>query len=195
MILEKTKLKDKLYLEIVNKDDIMDSYKNNKLVSSCMSEKGRWKYTRLYNYVKDLKLLRIMKDNTLVLRTLLWNVTDTEKQKFNFIDKVYFKSYPSSNCRRIYCYGCSYCLPKVAHPTAYEQFKEIWPKYADVRNTNKHIFAEVLPNKIRIWPYMDNFIYYNKNKKLLSNKYIYDDNDDFECYEDIFINALDHIYD
>lgn len=192
MILEKLKLKDGLKLEIVNKDDIMLSYKNHKLVSSCMSSKGRWKYTKLYNYVKDLKLLRIMHKDILVLRALLWNVFDTDG-KFKFLDSVYYKNYCDGE--HSWGYYCSRCLRPVAHPSAYEQFKEIWPKFADVRNTNKRIYAEVLPNKVKIWPYMDTLEFYNPASRLLSNKsdWVDYESDGFTEYGYLFTNALDHV--
>lgn len=181
MIKEKVTIKDGLTLEIVDGEDIILSYKNNKLVDSCMSRSNRWKYAKLYKYVKDLTLLRIMKGNDLALRTLLWHVKDEENKPIKFADVVYHKKRTIINecgCEERYCDDC--CEPDYVYknncPSAYEQFKELWPKYADVRRTNKRVFAEVLPNKIKIWPYMDTLQYYNPVKRLLSNNYTGDSN-------------------
>lgn len=189
MILEKLDLKDGLRLEIVNKADISLSYKNNTLVSSCMSIYGRWKYTRLYNYVKDLKLLRIMKDDVLVLRSLLWSASDgTEDVKF--IDRPYYKNYPTYACGCCCGNSCKNCTQTESHPSAYSQFLEWWPKFADVRNTNRQLYVDVLPNKVKIWPQLDTFFYYNPSKKLLSNNYT----DGFFEYVEIdgIIDVLEH---
>lgn len=178
MILEKFNLKDNLRLEIVNGDDIILSYKNTKYVDSCMSRGGRWKYTRLYKYVKNLKLLRIMKDDDLVLRSLIWNVEDKDKANFNLIDTVYYskrvRERSSWDC-------CSNYINKTFFPNAYTQFKEVWSKYADVRRTAKQVFAKLLPNNVKIWPYMDTLTYYNPKRLLLSN----DEEEGFHFYEHV----------
>jgi hypothetical protein len=195
MILETLKLKDKLKLEIVDGEDICLSYKNNKLVNSCMNRYGAWRFTNLYKYVKDLKLLRMMNGDDLVLRALLWTVRDEENQKFTYVDRVYKDGLQLTRDRNgLLCFNG---YERVAHPTAYEQFKNVWPKFADVRNTAKRIFAELRPNRVKIWPYMDTFTYVNTDTKMLSNDYKYDydlDTDDgFVEYTDIFTDALSHV--
>jgi hypothetical protein len=163
MILNSLKLDNNLRVEIVDGEDIVESYKNRKYVSSCMSNLDSWEATKFYTYVKDLKLFRIMRGNDLVLRSLLWTVGTTQKfkEQFTLLDTVYAthtdgtpheeqEPNPVSNIRNI--------------------FASVWPQFADKRNTAKKVYAKLgkVPRGTDL-PYTDTFLYITPNHKLLCN--------------------------
>lgn len=187
MILEKHNLQDKLRLEIVNGADIVESYKNKKYVSSCMSNRGRWKYTNLYKYIDGLSLLRIMKGDDLRLRALIWSVLDEEGSKFKFLDRVY-DGHSYCECTGETCKCILDAQAESLRQSIRAMFPSLWPKYADVRNTAKTVVAKILPNKVKIWPSLDSLVYYNKEKRLLSNSGYYKGVGGFRYYNDYGVN-------
>lgn len=159
MIVQSEKYNKDLRIQVVNKDHIMKTYQNNKLVSSCMSNDSRWQRMKFLSYVEGAHLFRIMKGRDVVLRSLLWVSGDIK-----LLDKVYFKSYPYD-----------YCLPveqKISYPNIWNIFLEVWKDFATHRDTTKYITLPIAPHKlVEEYPMLDTFRYLNRLKTELSNTF------------------------
>jgi hypothetical protein len=159
MILESVDIGNKLRIEIVEKDSIAESYANRKYVSSCLSHGRRPKYLKKFNYFKDLKLMRIMHEKDLLLRTLIWNVTDLEDNKqFKLLDRVY-TCHTDEVCRGYKESG----RPKPEEEIR-QLFTRFWPKFADVRNTARKVCSEIIPNRVQYWPFLDTLCFIRGDK-------------------------------
>jgi len=147
-------------VQLVDGQDIIDTYLNNKKVNSCMGKKRMAPRLQFYTFCEGLKLLRIIKDDVVYLRSLIWRTHELQNRKniLRYADTVY--------CRKYTAYE------DIIHTDAYEIFKQIWQKFADVRDSNKNLEVNVQKNSLKKYPYVDTFLYMNSAKNRLYNKLI-----------------------
>lgn len=164
MIVHREPWIDGIELQIVNGDDIMHSYRNNSKVSSCMSNQGRWRRAKFWSYVPDLRLIRAMRDDVLLLRAFLWLATDYHTgERVRYLDKIYTKSYPYDYCRNE--------LQHESYPEIKERFVERWEDFADVRSSARTLFVKVAPHRKRkAYPMTDRFFYISTDRRTLFNR-------------------------
>lgn len=158
MIVRSEQLENGLRAELVDGEDIVESYGNDRYVSSCMSP--YYENTILYTYIKGLKLFRIMRGDDLVLRSLLWKVRDEgEGKTFTLFDGVYTNSYYDNDADRSY-------FNKINLNTL---FTELWPKWGDARRSARTLFVDLKRGYPETWPYMDTFRYISPCRRKLCN--------------------------
>lgn len=160
MILEKLDLVDYIF-ELVDGDDILETYRRADHTSSCMTGTDFSKQERLnfYRTVKDLKLLRLVTcDNRKIVgRALVWTGKDINNQTVRVMDRIYVSGEEPSKL-----------------------FKSCWSKFADVsKDSARNIICTFNVksdwNKLRktgltSFPYLDTFKHTNLTKGLISNK-------------------------
>ncbi|RPI82441.1 MAG: hypothetical protein EHM34_06920 [Nitrosopumilales archaeon] len=181
MILHEEHFDGKIRLQIVNGDDIMKSYKNCSKVSSCMSEKGRWKRTKFYSYVPDCSLIRLMRGNILMLRALLWATKNTKGKTVKVLDGIYYKDYPNN---------CLVMKPSIIGIG--DDFLKIWKKFADTRSTygtKLTVGVNPLPERM-LYPSLDTFQYMSKDKTKISNHLLDYDGWLLDDYENGRLNRI-----
>lgn len=158
-ILHTESFEDDIRLEIVDGLDIMESYKNNSKVSSCQSRSDRWQYTEFYSHVRGAQLIRLMRDDVLVLRALYFHTNEGVK----ILGRSYARAYP-------YDY-CSYHEQNESVPGIIERF-EPWRKKFITQNpliyTNRYTL-NVDADNLKYYPCGDIFAYLSADRSKLTN--------------------------
>jgi hypothetical protein len=163
-ILHNQNLKDNFILQVVDGDDIVNTYRYPGYCQSCMTESTTYKYTRFYTFCKNLRLLRIIKYDTVYLRALIWRAYDKHNRKIHIVDRVY--EFRTSTFNRD-TYKHTIIRPTQAF------FDKNWKRFADIRKGSldlDDLRINVSPNKMRTYPYMDTFIFAPEKINYLYNK-------------------------
>jgi len=155
-------------LEIVNGEDIIKTYWDKRVISSCMSRSATLKfYSEL---CPSVSLLRIIKDDKVFLRSLIWNATlwEDKRRKIRFFDKLYYGGARNSSYD---VYGDRPPWIITGGKTVYKEiFLPKWKEFVDVRETARPCFVKTTPIPPRKHtPYMDTMRFSNHSRNIFSN--------------------------
>jgi hypothetical protein len=163
MILEKLDVVSHI-IEIVNGEDIVDTYTRNINVPSCMSVNSDEVRNRLrfYTIVDNMALMRIRTMSarmTCIMRALIWTGKDETGKDTRVLDRIYVSSDKGATLATQY-----------------------WQKFADIKkDTKRQIICTFSPecdwvkNHIQgtltyRMPYLDTFRYYDMHTGQISNQ-------------------------